>query len=113
MNIQIIITISFIMFILGLFGILYAKDIVSVLIASQFIIMSGGVNFISFSQTVYQAPLRGMLFVFLAFMTLYLFLFALVFYLYIHLTHFDSESLLKDFMLYKLNIRDWWGDERG
>lgn len=110
MNIQIIIYISFLMFILGLFGVLYSKDIVSILISLQFIIMSGGINFISFSQTVYQAPLRGMIFVFMAFITIYLFLFAFIFYIYINLTHFDSESLLKDFVLFKLNIRDWWGD---
>ena len=110
MNIQIIIYISFLMFILGLFGVLYSKDIVSILISLQFIIMSGGINFISFSQTVYQDPLRGMIFVFMAFITIYLFLFAFIFYIYINLTHFDSESLLKDFVLFKLNKRDWWGD---
>jgi len=98
------------MFVLGLFGALYSKDIVSIFISLQFIIMSSGINFISFSQTVYQAPLRGMLFVFLAFITIYLFLFALLFYIYINIAHFDSESLLKDFMVYKIDKKDWWKD---
>lgn len=98
------------MFILGLFGTLYSKDIVSILISLQFVIMSAGINFSSFSQTVYQDPLRGMIFVFMAFITIYLFLFTLIFYIYINLTHFDSESLLKDLVLFKLNRRDWWGD---
>jgi len=71
MNFQFIIYFNFLIFLMGVFGIFYGKDIISVFISFQFIIISAVINFLSFSQFLYQNSLWDEIFVIIGIISIY------------------------------------------
>lgn len=111
MNLQVSIYFSFLLFLLGVFGILYSNSIVSLLISFQFIITSSGINFLSFSQFLYQNSVWDKIFIFSGMVSLYVFMFCIIFYSYSSFKYLDNEVNLGRFKLFEMNLSSWWGDD--
>ena len=115
MSLEFVFYFSFLLFLLGLFGLLYSSDIVSILISFQFIIISSVINFISFSYFLYQDSVWANIFVFLGMISIYLLMFCIIFYSYLSFNNLngdlDSRNVLRDFKLFKLDRSDWWGED--
>jgi len=115
LSLQFIFYFSFLLFLLGLFGVLYSRDIISILISFQFIIISSGINFISFSYFLYQGSAWSNVFVFLGMISIYLLMFCIIFYSYLSFNkldgNLDSRNVLRDFKLFELDWSNWWGED--
>jgi len=114
-SLQFVFCFSFLLFLLGLFGVLYRGDIVSLLISLQFIIISSMVNFLSFSYFLYQDTTWAVVFIFLGMVPLYLLVFCMVFYSYSSFNNLSSNlgniSIVNNFRLFELSKSDWWGED--
>ena len=111
MNFQFIIYFNFLVFLMGVFGIFYSMDIISVFISYQFIIISAVINFLSFSQFLYQSSLWDKIFIIFGITSLYFLMFSIIYYFYLRLDILDKEALRRDFKLFKITRHDWWGED--
>ena len=112
MNLQYIVFISFLIFLLGVFGASFCRSFLSIIISFQFMIMSSICNFFAFSLFLYEESVWDKTFVFFAFASIYLLLFAIVFYNYSRQTNVYELDARKDFGLFKFDLSDWWGEEK-
>src|SRR3972149_8804284 len=111
MNFQFIIYFNFFLFLMGVFGIFYSRDIISVFISYQFIIISAVINFLNFSQFLYQSSLWDKIFIIFGITSLYFLMFCIIYYIYLKLDILDKEALYRDFKLFKITRSDWWGED--
>lgn len=111
MNFQYIIYFDFLLFLMGVFGICYSSDIVSVFISYQFIIISAIINFLSFSQFLYQGSLWDKIFIIFGITSIYFLMFCIIYHIYLKLDILDKEVLYKDFKLFRIVSSDWWGED--
>ena len=113
MNFQFIVFFNFLIFLMGVFGIFYSKDIISVFVSFQFIIISAVINFLNFSQFLYQSSLWGEIFVILGITSIYFLMFCIVYHVHIYLKmdSLDREALFREFKLFKITKSDWWGED--
>ncbi len=111
MSLQFTIYFSFLLFLLGLFGILYFKNYMSHLLSLQLIIISGGINFLGFSKFLYQETIWDKIFIFIGIISIYLLVFLILFYGYSRLNDIYKEIELEDYRLFRIDKSDWWGDE--
>ena len=111
MNFQFIIYFNFLLFLMGVFGIFYSKNIISVFVSYQFIIISAIINFLSFSQFLYQRSLWSGIFIIFGITTIYFLMFCIIYYIYLKLDPLDKEMLYREFRLLKIIRSDWWGED--
>ena len=111
MSLQLIIYFSFLFFLLGVFGIFYSKDIISVFVSYQFIIISAAFNFLGFSQFLYRDSIWDKIFIIFGVISIYLLMFCIVFYLYSNLNYLDKKILLMEFRLFRIEKSNWWGED--
>ncbi|HEY4662858.1 MAG TPA: hypothetical protein VIH07_04185 [Candidatus Humimicrobiaceae bacterium] len=111
MNFQFIIYFSLLVFLMGIFGIFYNRDIISVFISFQFIIISAVINFLSFSQFLYQSSLWDEIFIIFGIASIYFLMFCIICYFYLKLDLLDREALNRDFILFKVVRHDWCGED--
>ncbi len=111
MSIQTIFYISTILFLLGIAGLFVSKNIVSVFVAYQLIITAAIINFLSFY--VYRGPadIWGKVFLIMGSITLYFFIFAVFFYIYLNIGIIERNKIIKDYRLFVLKKSDWWGED--
>jgi len=112
LNLQYLVLLSFLIFLLGIFGASFSRGFLSIIISFQFIIVSSLCNFFAFSLYLYESSTWDKTFVFFAFASIYLLLFAIVFYNYSRQTGVYELDAGKDFGLFKFDKSDWWGEEK-
>jgi NADH:ubiquinone oxidoreductase subunit K len=107
MNITYIYYLSSLLFLIGVIGALFFETFSRILISLQFIMLASIINFLSFSQTLYENPVWAVLFVLFSTLLLFLFESAIVFYFYLNVSEakFGKFDLNKN--LYYFNIKDW------
>ena len=96
---------------MGVFGIFYSKDIISVFVSYQFMIISAVINFLCFSQFLYQCSLWGGMFIIFGVVSIYFLMFCIICYIYLKLDPLDKEMLYREFRLFKITGSDWWGED--
>jgi len=111
MSFQLVIYANLLLLLIGVFGILYSKDIVSIFVSMQLIIISGVMNFLVFSQFLYQRSLWDKIFIILGVTIIYLVMFCLVYYLYLNKDELSRETLYNNFKFFKIKKSDWWGED--
>ncbi len=111
MNFELIIYFSFSLFLLGIFGVFYSRNILSLLITFQLIIISSIINFFSFSQFLYAQATWDKIFMIFGTAALYLFMFAIIFYIYINQDILERKKYMEEFKLFKITKSDWWGED--
>jgi len=112
LNLQYIVYLSFLIFLLGIFGASFSRSFLSIIISFQFIILSSMSNFFAFSLFLYDSSVWDKTFIFFALTCIYLLLFAIVFYNYSRQTGVYELDARKDFGLFKFDRSDWWGEEK-
>ncbi|OQA20717.1 MAG: hypothetical protein BWY60_01091 [Actinobacteria bacterium ADurb.Bin346] len=112
MNLQFIILFSFAIFLLGIFGLTFYRSLLSVLISFQLIIFSATINFFGFSLFLYKAMTWDKIFIFFAFISIYLVLFSIVFYNYSIQTGIYELDVKNDFRFFRFSKSDWWGEDK-
>ncbi len=111
MNFELVIYFSFLLFLLGIFGVFYSRNILSLLITFQLIIISSIINFFSFSQLLYAQAVWDKIFIIFGTTALYLFMFAIIYFIYINQDAMDRKKYLEEFKLFKITRSDWWGED--
>ncbi len=111
MSIQIIFYISTILFLLGVVGLFVSKDLVSVFVAYQLLIVAAVINFLSFFIYRGLASIWDKIFLITGSITLYLLIFAVFFYIYLNTGIIDRKKIIKDHRLFILKKSDWWGED--
>jgi len=111
MNFQFIIYFNLALFLLGVFGILYSKDIVSLFVSYQFIIISAAVNFLSFSKLLYKYSMWGVIFIIFGIASIYFLMFCIIYYIYLKLDPLQKRVFYRRFRLFKITRSDWWGED--
>ena len=99
------------LFILGSFGTFYSRRFLSIIISFQLIIVSALINFYSFSMFLYKSSTWDKIFILLAFMSVYLAAFSIVFYNYSRQTGVYELDVKEDMRLFKFEKGDWWGED--
>ncbi len=102
---------SFALFIIGLFGSLFFRNITSQLISFQFIMVSSLVNFLSFSQILYESPTSILVFVLLSVFLIIIFQFCIILYLYSSLNEPKLRMTEFDYGLFYFEIAEWLGEK--
>ena len=80
------------------------------MVSFQFIIISALINFYSFSLFLYESSSWDKTFILLAFMSIYLALFSIVFYNYSRQTGVYELDVREDMRLLNFEKADWWGE---
>src|SRR4030066_1332027 len=111
MNFQFIIYFSLLVFLMGIFGIFYSRDNISVFISFQFIIISAVINFLSFSQFLYQSSLWDEIFIIFVIASIYFLMFCIISYFYLKLDLLDKKALSRDFFIFKVERHNWCGED--
>jgi len=112
LNLQYINFFSFALFIIGVFGTIYCRKFLSVIISLQLIVISAMINFYSFGLFIYQSSTWGLVFVLISFISIYLLFFSIVFYNYSLQTGIHDFDVKKDMRIFKFEKADWWGEEK-
>ena len=81
------------------------------MVSFQFIIISALINFYSFSLFLYESSSWDKTFILLAFMSIYLALFSIVFYNYSRQTGVYELDVREDMRLLNFEKADWWGED--
>ena len=114
MNLQLINYFSFLIFLVGLFGVSFYKSFLSILISLQLIIVSALINFFSFSLFLYSESVWDKTFTLLGTISVYLLMFSILYY------NFATGGKIRDkapfgpgddYLLFKLDKSDWWGED--
>ena len=114
MNLQLINYFSFLIFLLGLFGVSFYKSFLSILISFQLIIISALINFFSFSLFLYSESVWDKTFTLLGIISVYLLMFSIVYYNFATGGKIRDKALFgprDDYLLFKLDKSDWWGED--
>jgi NADH:ubiquinone oxidoreductase subunit K len=111
LNLVYIFSISFILFLIGLFSVLFFNDIIKQIISIQFILASSLINFLSFSQTLYDSSTIIIIFVLLSVFLIILFQFLIIIYLYLNFTKYDFKIVKFENSLFYFNLKEWMGEE--
>ncbi len=114
MNLQLISYFSFSIFLLGLFGVSFYKNFLSIIISFQLIIFSTLINFFSFSLFLYNESVWDKIFTLLGIISVYLLMFSIVYYKFATGGKIREKAPLgsrDDYMLFKLDKSDWWGED--
>ncbi len=111
MNFELIIYFNFSLFLLGVLGILYSRNILSLLITFQLIILSAIINFFSFSQFLYGQSIGDKAFIIFGAISLYLFMFAIIYFIHINQDILERKGFIEKFKLFKITKSDWWGED--
>lgn len=112
MNFQLIIYINLLFFLMGIFGILYSRNLISVFVSFQFIIIAATLNFLSFSRFLYQQLLWDKIFIIIGSIIIYLIMFCLVYYIYLNRDPLDKEIFYRDLRMFRITKSDWWGEDK-
>ncbi|MEA2016542.1 MAG: hypothetical protein U9O59_07590 [Actinomycetota bacterium] len=111
MNFQLMVFFNLILLLIGVFGIFYSRDIISVFVSLQFIIISGFINFIGFSRFLYQHSLWDKIFIISGVTIIYFLLFCIIYYLYLKNDAPETEELYEEFKIFRIKKEDWWGED--
>jgi len=111
LNLVFIFYAGFSLFIIGLSGVLFFKSITSQIIALQFIIVSSLVNFLSFSQILYESPTSIIAFVLISVFLIIIFQFIIILYLYSGLNEPQSSTTKLEHGLFYFGIAEWLGEK--
>ncbi|MHB1346804.1 MAG: hypothetical protein ACYCXK_04860 [Candidatus Humimicrobiaceae bacterium] len=111
MNLVFIFYASLALFIVGLFGSLFFKSITSQLISFQFIIASSMINFLSFSQILFESQISILVFVLLSVFLIIIFQFCIILYLYSSLNEPKLKLAEPDCSLFHFGIPEWLGEK--
>jgi NADH:ubiquinone oxidoreductase subunit K len=111
LNLVFIFYTGFTLFIIGLFGVLFFKSITSQIISLQFIIVSSLVNFLSFSQILYESPTSILAFVLLSVFLIIIFQFSIIVYLYSGLNEPKLNRTEFEHSLFYFGIAEWLGEK--
>ena len=111
MSIQIIFYISTTLFLLGIVGLFVSKDLVSVFVAYQLIIVAAVINYLSFFIYRGLVGIWDKIFLIMGSITLYLLIFAVFFYIYLNIGIIGRYKILKDHRLFIPKKSDWWGED--
>lgn len=111
MNLTFIFYISFALFIIGLFGVLFFKNITAAIISIQFIIVSSMINFLSFSQILYETATAVLAFVLLSIFLIIIFQFAIIVYLYSNLNEPKLGTTEFENNLFFFSLDEWLGEK--
>ena len=111
MSIQIIFYIGTLLFLLGVVGLFVSKDIISVFVTYQLIIVAAIINFLSFF--IYRGPVDiwDKIFLITGSITLYILIFAVFFYIYLNTGIMERDKIIKDYRLFMFKKSDWWGED--
>jgi len=101
---------SFFMFLLGFFNLLYFKGMIRTAIGLQLIIFSGVFNFLGFSYYLYQGSLWDKTFSMLGLIVLYLLFFSIFFYGHSMLKKEDLD-LFNQLNFFEWDKSIWWGED--
>ena len=112
MSLQLIIYINILFFLIGIFGILYSRELLSIIISFHFIMVSAILNFLSFSMFLYQQLLWDKIFIVTGSIVIYLIMFCLVYYIYLVRDPLDKEIFYKDLRMFRITVSDWWGEDK-
>ena len=102
---------SFTLFIIGLFGSLFFKSITAQIISVIFITVSSLINFLSFSQILYESPTSILAFVLLSVFLIIIFQFSIILYLYSGLNEPKLRMTQLDYGLFYFGIAEWLGEK--
>ena len=111
MNLVFIFYASFTLFIIGLFGSLFFKSITAQIISVMFITVSSLINFLSFSQILYESPTSILAFVLLSVFLIIIFQFSIILYLYSGLNESKLRMTQLDYGLFYFGIAEWLGEK--
>ena len=111
MNVGLIFFISIIIFLISVLGLFLSRDIISIFITYQIMLISTIINFLNFSLNVSTDHLWDKVFLVLGFITIYLLIFAVFFYIYSNIGILERKEIVKDYRLFKLEKSDWWGED--
>ena len=111
MSIQTIFYISTILFLLGIAGLFISKDLVSVFVTYQLIMVATIINFLSFFIYGGLTGIWDKIFLIMGLITLYFLIFAVFFYIYLNTGIIERKKIIKDHRLFLLKKSDWWGED--
>ncbi len=111
MNFELIIYFSLSLFLLGVFGVFYSRNIMSLLVTFQMIIIASIINFFSFSQFLYNQAIWDKVFIIFGTITLYLYMFAIIYFIYINQDILERKGYMEEFKIFKTTKSDWWGED--
>lgn len=111
MSFQLIMYFSLLLFLLGIFGVFYSRDIITLFVSYQFVIMSAVINLLSFSNLLYVYSLWGEAFVISGVITIYFLMFCIVYYIYSKLNFMEKKVFYQDYRLFRIITSDWWGED--
>lgn len=111
MSTQIIFYISTLLFLVGIAGLFVSRDMISVFVAYQLIIIAAIINFLSFFIHNGSGGLWDKIFLIMGSITLYLFIFAVFFYIYSNIGILKRQEIMGDHRLFILRSSDWWGED--
>lgn len=111
MNLVFIFYASFALFIIGLFGALFFKSTTAQIISFQFITVSSLVNFLSFSQILYESPTSILVFVLLSVFLIIIFQFCIILYLCSGLNEPKLKITELEYGLFYFGVAEWLGEK--
>ncbi|MGM0365648.1 MAG: hypothetical protein ACQEP5_03830 [Actinomycetota bacterium] len=110
MSLIIFIYISFFVFLIGFFSLLYFKGMIRAAIGLQLIIFSALLNFLGFSYHLYVGSLWDKTFSILGLVVLYLLLFSIFFYGHSTLKKENLDSF-NQLNFFEWDKSIWWGED--
>ncbi len=111
MSTQIIFYISTVLFLVGIVGLFVSRDMISVFVTYQLIVIAAIINFLSFFIHNGSGGLWDKIFLIIGSITLYLFIFAVFFYIYSNIGILKRQEIIGDHRLFILKRSDWWGED--
>ena len=111
MSTQIIFYISTILFLVGIVGLFVSRDMISVFVAYQLIVIAAIINFLSFFIYNGSGGLWDKIFLIMGSITLYLLIFAVFFYIYSNIGILKRQEIIGGYRLFILKRSDWWGED--
>jgi NADH:ubiquinone oxidoreductase subunit K len=112
MSFQLIMYFSLLLFLLGIFGIFYSRDIITLFVSYQLIIISAVINLLSFSNLLYVHSLWAETFIISGVITIYFLMFCIVYYAYSRLDLMEKKLLYGNYRLFRITKSDWWGEDK-
>jgi len=102
--------ISFSVFLLGIFSLLYFRGMVRAAIGMQLIIFSGLFNFLIFSYHLYVGSVWDKTFSIMGLIVIYILLFSIFFYGYSTIK-IDNKELFSGLNFFEWEKSIWWGED--
>ena len=111
MSIQIIFYISTVLFLVGIVGLFVSRDIITIFVTYQLIIVAAIINFLSFSIHGEYGSQWGKIFLIMGSITIYLLIFAVFFFIYSNIGIIKRQEIIKDHRLLIPEKSNWWGED--